>query len=458
MDDDLKEFYEYFNNIYNYIDNELQQNGQLTIDVLLLDKNPSDVLDIISNYAPNSFSYLMEKEDLKNFFIGYLFKKKKYYENLSISADKLEKLIDKSGPGEEQHRKEDSLYYHERNQEEYLNNILNRLIDCVNMYYNLYYNKDIKLLLGDGTNLYLQFLEENLLHVLGITNRQVNNNQELRRALNVPEWRTMNSMEILERIIKDIQTNKDIICLQMQKNIEKIKRFGTSGQIIKTQLDSSTENELLPYDKIDLKTRAFLNSGPYNGASVVSGLAPGTYFIGGDKGKLDNDREIQQVRISKTDFETLKKQPLTITTASGEQIRITTGDYIFSGYTLKPEDKRSIKSVKIGSSKVSGLDSKNPRADGLAKFREMFNYQSPIPVIGVESPDGGTTKIFTPEEQQKLFLSLYYDFGGVGGMNFELYFEMLKDFAEKFKNELESKAIKRDELSIEISNSNEKKL
>lgn len=457
MDDDIKDFYEYFNNIYNYIDNELQQNGQFTIDVLLLDKNPSDVLDIISNYAPISFSYLMEKENLKNFFIGYLFKKKKYYENLSISADKLEKLMDKSGPGQVQHRKEESLYYQEDNQEEYLNDILNRLIDCVNMYYNLYHNKDIKLLLGDGTNIYLKFLEENLLHVLGITKDQVKENQELRKALNVPDWKAMNSMEILERIIKDIQTNKDIICLQMQKKLQRLDT-GTSGQIVKTQLDPSTENELLPFDKIDLKTRAFLNSGPYNGASVISRIAPGKHFIGGDKGKKDSEREVQQVRISKADFATLKKQPVTIKTAGGEEIRITTGDYIFNGYTLRPGDVRTIRSVKVGSSKVSANDSENPRKDSLSDFREMFNYQSPIPVIGVENPDGGTTKIFTPEEQQKLFLSLYYDFGGVGGMNFELYFEMLKDFAEKFKNELESKAISKDATSIEISNSNEKTL
>ena len=458
MDDDIKEFYKYFNNIYNYVDNELQQNGQFTIDVLLLDKNPSDVLDIISNYAPVSFSYLMEKEKIKNFFIGYLFKKKKYYENLSISADKLEKLMDKSGPGQVQHRKEESLYYQEDNQEEYLNDILNRLIDCVNMYYNLYHNKDIKLLLGDGTNLYLQFLEENLLHVLGITNMQVNNNQELRKALNVPDWKTMNSMEILERIIKDIQTNKDIICLQMQNNMRRIERFGTSGQIVETQLDPSTRSELLPFDKIDLKTRAFLNSGPYNGASVVSGLASGTFFIAADRGKLDDDRDIQQVRISKTDFDTLKKHPVSFKTSTGEQIKITTGDYIFNGYTYRMGDVRTLRSLQVGSSKIRRQNSSGYIIDGLSKFRRMFQNQSPIPVIGVENPDGGTTKIFTPEEQQKLFLSLYYDFGGVGGMNFELYFEMLKDFAEKFKNELESKAISKDDTSIEISNSNEKTL
>ena len=454
MDDDMKSFYEQFNNLYNYIDAELKGNGQFTIDVLLIDNNPSDVLNIIANYAPGSFSYLKDNDEIKDFFIQYLFKKKKYYENLSISNDKLEKLIDKSGLGQVQHNKEDSLFYSETNQEDYLNDILKRLIDCVNMYYNLYYNNDIKIMLGDGTNLYLQFLEENLLHVLGITQSQVNSNQELRNALNIPSWKNMGSMEILERIIKDIQTNKDIICAQMQNNIRNIERFGTSGKIVETQLNPNTQSELLPFDKIDLKTRAFLNSGPYNGVSVVSGLAPGTFFLAGDRGKIDSDREIQQVRISKTDFDTLKKQPVTFKTVGGETIRITTGDYIFNGYTYRDNDIRTLRSSQVGSSKVTHQNSSGYTTDGLTKFRRMFQNQSPIPVIGVENPDGETSTVFTPEAQQELFLSLYHDFGGEGGMDFNLYFEMLQDFVEKFQKELQSQTITKTNSGIVVPNQN----
>ena len=142
MEESLK-LYEQFNKVYNLIDDELQKNGQLTIDVILLDNNPSDVLNIISNYAPVSFELLKNNNKIKDYFIAYLFKKKEYFDNLSIPNDKLGKLLSKDGAGQVQHSKTESFYYSEDNQEKYLDDILKRLIDCTNLYFNLYHNKNI---------------------------------------------------------------------------------------------------------------------------------------------------------------------------------------------------------------------------------------------------------------------------------------------------------------------------
>lgn len=457
MEENIKEFYDKFSNLCNYINGELKTNGQLQIDELLIKNNPSNVITIISNYAPNGYNYLKNSKDFRDYFIEYLYKKKNKLNDLSISNSKLGDLLSKDSAGQVQHNKEESYYYYSSNPEKYLEDILGRLIDCVNLYYSLYYNNDINVKLGDGTKLALQFLEDNLLHVLGITNKQVNENPELRKALNIPDWKKLGSIEILERIIKDLQTNKDIICIQMENNMKKISKYGTSGEIIKAQLDQNTDSELLPYDKIDLKTRAFMNSGPYNGVSVVSGVADNTYFIRDDKDKDNNDRDIQQVRISKTDFDTLEKDSVTIETDSGQKISIARGDYVFNGYTKRDGNIRTLRSSQIGTSKRIIPNGDGTTRNNISKFKRMFDGQTPLPIVEVENPDG-TSLIFSPEEQQAMFLSLYYDFSGEHGMNFEAYFDILKQFTEDFKNELESQALSKTENGIIISTQGGKKL
>lgn len=430
MNENIKKIYNQFQDIYNHIDSELVQNNQYKIDALLLNMNPSDVLDLVSNYAPKGFETLKSNEEMLNYFIGYLFKKKESYDNLSISNEKLGQLISKSGPGRQQHNKEESLYYNETDKEEYLNNILNRLIDCVNLYYSLYYDNDIEIELGDGTRLALQFLESNLLHILGITKSQVETNRELRRALNIPDWKErLSSMEILERIIKDIQTNKDILCLQMQNNVRRVERYATSGKIVETQLNDNTSSELLPYDKIDLKTRAFMNSGPYNGVSVISGINNGKYFV---------NRDIKQVRISKADFNTLEKNSVEINIGNGKKIRINTGDYIFNGYVKRDENIRTLMASQVGTSKNVIPQTDGTKTSNIQDYKKMFNNQTPIPVVGVDNPDG-TTLVFSKEQQEEMFLSMYYEFGKV--MNFDLYIDILKSFTDELENDLKEKSI-----------------
>jgi hypothetical protein len=449
MEEKLKDFYNKFNNLFNYIDNELKTNNQFQIDALLINHNPSDVITIISNYAPSGYEYLKNDRNFQDYFIAYLYKKKDKLNNLSMSNSKFGNLLSKDSAGQVQHTKEESYYYYSADPEKYLEEILGRLIDCVNLYYSLYHNKDINVKLGDGTKLTLQFLEENLLHILGITNKQVNENLELRKALNIPDWKRLNSIEILERIIKDIQTNNDIICLQMKKNIQKIARFGTSGEIIKTQIDQNTTSELLPYDKIDLKTRAFMNSGPYNGVSVVSGVADNTYFIRDDKTKNNLERDIQQVRISKTDFDTLEKDNVIIDTVDGQKISISRGDYVFNGYTKRDEDIRTLRSSQIGTTKRVIPNEDGKTRNNIGKFKRMFDGQTPLPIVEVENPDGSSL-VFSPEEQQQMFWSLYFDFSGEHGMNFETYFDILQQFTEDFKKELESQALVKTENGIII--------
>ncbi len=454
MEEALKN-YEQFSKAYNMIDKELQDNGQLSIDVMLLNNNPGEVINAIILYAPRSFELLKNNEKMRDYFITYLFEKKSYFDNLSISNDKLGKLLAKPNfeySSSDSRKKEESLYYNEKDQEKYLDDILKRLIDCTNLYFDLYHNKNIPIQLGDGTKLELQFLYKNLLHILGITQEQVKNNPELMKALNIDPNKVQNlhAEEILERIIKDIQTNKDILCLQMQKKISKYNKESTSKSIVSTQVDSSTSTEMLPYDKIDIKTRAFINSGPYSDVSVISELAPGSFFIANDAPKPDNQRDIQQARISKTDFNTLEKDKVTIETKDGDKIDISRGDYIFNGYTKNPGDVRTLRSAQVGTSKKVIDDKNGNKTDNLYKFKKMFNGQTPIPIVGVENPGDGTTLIFTPEQQKNFFLSLYYDFSGEGGMNFEPYIEMLNQFAERFKNELEQQAIAKTQSGIII--------
>ena len=49
-----------------------------------------------------------------------------------------------------------------------------------------------------------------------------------------------------------------------------------------------------------------------------------------------------------------------------------------------------------------------------------------------------------------MFLSLYYDFSGKDGMNFESYIEILKEFTETFRNELEQQALAKTDSGVII--------
>ena len=113
MNEETKKFYDKFQNIISNIENELKENNQLPIDVMLLNMNPSDVLNVMSNYAPISFEILKQNNDIQNYFVSYLYKKKEYFNNLSISNEKLGILLSKDGAGQVQHDKSESFYYNE---------------------------------------------------------------------------------------------------------------------------------------------------------------------------------------------------------------------------------------------------------------------------------------------------------------------------------------------------------
>lgn len=65
------------------------------------------------------------------------------------------------------------------------------------------------------------------------------------------------------------------------------------GNIGKKQFSEETTTQLLPFDKIDLKTRAFMSDTPYTKVSTIVPLAPG------EKLTTQNDRA-SQVKISKS--------------------------------------------------------------------------------------------------------------------------------------------------------------
>lgn len=440
--EEFEKFSSELKEIYNYVDNELSSNEQLKIDRLLLDYNVGEVLDIISEYAPTSMELLSINQNVCNRFISLLYKKREYIESLCLSDEKFGKLLTKAtndGAGQKQHLKSESFYYNEEDPEKYLDDILKRLIECVNLYYNKYHNKSIHILLGDGTKLELQFLYKNLLHILGITKQQVIGNSELKKALNIKdeEIEKLTSIEILERIIKDIETNKDILCFEMKKRILQRDAL-TSGKIIETQLSPDTKTELLPFDKIDLKTRAFITSGPFSDVSVITGVADNAYFYGGDARKLPKDREIQQVRISKVDFSKFKREKIVLD--KDGKITMKPGDYVFSGYTKNPGYKRTIRSTQIGTTKPVIEQSNGTKRDNIGIYKKMFQGQTPIPVVSVEDPNGGTDKIFSSEQQIAMYLSLYEDFSGEGGMDFSLYKKILITFIKDFESKLEKKA------------------
>ena len=244
----------------------------------------------------------------------------------------------------------------------------------------------------------------------------------MKKILNIPDSGIeTSSIKILERIIADLEHDQYIISEQFKKDVDNYQRNNLTNKLSSKQFDDNTIKELLPFDKIDLKTRAFLNDTPYETVSTFVPLAPGQRLT---------QKNSDTVKISKSSLteEVNNKDSIIDNT----EIKLKKGnDYILNEYVKRDEEQRLPISQLVVAS------------ENLDEYKRKFAGQKPHNIVSIKSPINGNSTIFSPQEQRDMYLSLLEDFGGEGGMDLNQLLEELYTFTcsykERIMNELEKR-------------------
>lgn len=182
--------YKEFLGYKNKIDYELKEKGLYGIDILLMSYSVHDTIDFLQeNSETFRILTITDNSKIDEFYKYFISLKNRYQQEINLpDRQSLLLLISKSKQNSKiVFPKHNISFVNTENREEYINRIIRRLKDCVNLYYSAYYNQEIYAELSNGEYTYLKFLEENLPHILGINKNQILMNSEAKRVLNIPQ-------------------------------------------------------------------------------------------------------------------------------------------------------------------------------------------------------------------------------------------------------------------------------
>jgi len=380
--------------ILKKIDEELLSKGKDTIEVMVAGRtDPKEILDFLVNNSAVFRYNFSNNSDVLVYILNYVQHLDDKFSNLqtngiinfdsdivkakeptSISRNDRERFLrnprverltydNNSGRYIVTYKKENVVMTPEE-----VDETIGLLNNAVGMFHSIYENKEITGTLHNGDKIYLELRANELLHILGITKKQVLANSELRRVLGITDNR-ISAYEILCRILYDFGSNKDIV--QLYEDINKKKASSV-------QFKDTTRSELLPFHKIRGKTIAFINSGPIVHPKLIAPLAPGRRLT---------PRASSNIAM-------LSKTPLS-----------QNYDWVYMG-AVKEATRMYTETLVV---------------DNSINQRGKFSEQVPAMLIAVQTGTGGGVgnNIFSHDQQYQLFLESLEAFGGDGGMNFD---------------------------------------
>lgn len=400
MSNDNSTLYEIlqFRKLVQLINKELKTKKIYDCEYMLINHSVEDIIHVLED---SSDSYNLIKDDVLGNGIKfsdclerYFILVKRYYETLFIKGGDQDKVADKyfKKISEPVKRNGDYIYYNKSNMGMIMSDVqktLSLMKEAVQVFYKVYNNKMLiaELSTKDIDNsdyLEFQIKENELLHLLGVTAGQLRDNPDFQKLTGNKK---MNSIQILEWILKDTESNNDL--LQYSEDfIQKILN-SNNYDIVNRQFSPEVSSQLLNYHKIKSKSETFMKYGPLEKISLVVKLQ--------DNVTLSKNSKSNTAMITKTDV--FKKYP-----------------WAYFGSVQQPDNKY-IETLQI--------DSSNHK-------KELFRYSRPAIVKGIEtinesgSVDGG--RLFSLEEQFDLFVDAYTSFGDV--MDFTdliSYFQQLVD-------------------------------
>ena len=400
MSNDNSTLYEIlqFRKLVQLINKELKTKKIYDCEYMLINHSVEDIIHVLED---SSDSYNLIKDDVLGNGIKfsdclerYFILVKRYYESLFIKDGDKDKVADNYFEKISEPVKRNGRYiYHDKSNIEMamsdVQKTLSLMREAVQVFYKVYNNKKLiaELSTKDIDNsdyLEFQIKESELLHLLGVTAKQLRYNPDFQKLTGNKK---MSSIQILEWILRDGDGNNDL--LQYSEDFIRKILNSNNYDIANSQFSPEVSSQLLNYHKIKSKSETFMKYGPLEKVSLVVKLQ--------DNATLSKNSKSNTAMITKTGV--FKKYP-----------------WAYFGSVQQPDNKY-IETLQIDSNEHK---------------KELFKYSKPAIVKGIETIDESGTvdggRLFSPEEQFDLFVAAYTSFGDV--MDFKdliSYFQQLVD-------------------------------
>lgn len=368
-----------FREIIKQINKELFSKRIYDCEYMLINNEIEDVFHVLE--TESSLYLLVRDEEIngvsfKDYLEYYFLQVKRYYDALMIKEGKNDHIADKyfnklTEPSDQIYPKSNIGLLPKDIQKTLL-----LMKEAVEAYYKVYHDKELVATLttndpDQDDYLLFQIKKKELLHLLGVSMYQLKNHPDFKRLGGKKDW---TSEEILNWILQDIDGNQNLV--QYQEDF--IKKITSEKEFFIAQAQNSKEisTQLLNFCKIRSKSQTFLKYGPLEKVSLVAKLANGK--------TLSKNAKSDTAMITKAD--SFRKYP-----------------WAYFG-SVQNSDTRYIETLQIDSSEHK---------------KELFRGSQPaiIKKIGpIDGTDGEGIKIFSEDEQLRLFIEAYNAFSEV--MNF----------------------------------------
>lgn len=382
--------------IVRLINEELKSKGIYDCEYMLINNSIAEVFHVLedcSEYYNLIRNEIFGKSTFKDYLEQYFIIIKRYYDTLIIKEGKSNHIADKyftklKEPTSRQYSKSNIGMIPME-----VEKTLQLMKEAVQVYYKVYHNKELIAELSTSNpdeSEYLNFKinEENLLHLLGVSSRQLMDNPDFQRLTG---QKVRSSMEILEWILKDIDGNQNLLQYQedILKRIEKASKFNLLHQ----QFSPETATQLINYYKVRSKSNTFLKYGPFEKVSLVAKLENGK--------TLSPNSKSTSAMITRA--ESFRKYP-----------------WAYFGRVEKNSGDAYIETLQIDSSENK---------------KELFKGSRPAVVKtiqGVGEDGSNNIRVFSEEEQFKLFFEAYEAFNTT--MDFNNLISYFKSLQAKYDN------------------------
>lgn len=353
------------------INNELEANNLYSIDVLLNSLDINDLIKFLSTYS-KIYQMVEGNDKVKlDYYLSYL--KNMIISQSLISSNKFNSLIKLSKNTSISVRPITAISFINRvNVIDIAASIIEQFKNSYNLYYKTYYKRQIFLNFVDGDVFPVSINEDNLLHLLGISTKTVRLNNETKRLV-MKYQKDLKSVSILNSLYDaSVYDDTGADCTNNPRR----------SDIITTQFGGKSKTELIPFDKMDCKTRLFIAKEPYTKTSIFVTLPDGVYLS-------NNLKDVNLVEISKCNITNNSNEVL-----SDDKIYLDNGDYIFMGYVY-------YNGVYVPKSLIACTK------NNCSNYQSIFNGLKPNVVKSVEfvdDSDGGTNMCLFDTKEVLTFL------------------------------------------------------
>lgn len=421
MDDDNLKIMLEFQKIIKCINNEIAQNRgdkyYFSMEQILIHNSPTELYQILKNSSPTYYEIYKDSKYRNVLYLldDYINKIYEYYDGLLFSEQKnFDKYVSYSKedkPGINSYSIEDL--------EMDLNNISNTiglLNEAIRLWYEIYQNKIIIAEFSDGEIQQFKIKEGELAHLFGIIWSSLKNNDQLKKmGIVIPDTK-LTDEEKYEILLKIVELNKKGNILQYEQ--DRLKKMLSGNFVYKVaEIDQKfdfyrRQEALLPYPKINVRTKAFIDYDPLDKLSLLLDFKEGVEII-----KKGNDNIKSTLLLSKNNYSD-KFNWTGIMSATD----LSSGQNHMRSLLIKSPDE------------YENFIKKLSEPDGLGGFMAKESITTKIMLASESGGSSGETRIFTEEEQLMFISEILFDFNRISFKNIINYYnELLLKYGKRKK-------------------------